>query len=105
MIWWNYIVYYKNFKKIPNKKSVLIIFIKRRNTRRDLHMNAQIGYYDMDFIRFELGSNVNIIPKQTWEIMGKPKVVWSLFQHQLVNQLKVLIVGQIPRVFVAVEGL
>ena len=36
--------------------------------------------------------------------MGNPKIVWSLVQLRLENQLKVLLVGQLPRVPIEVEG-
>ena len=41
---------------------------KRLKTSRKLRMNAQIGDYDMDFIILDLGLDVNIIRRQTWEI-------------------------------------
>ena len=37
-------------------------------TGRELRMNAQIGNYDMDFIIQDLGSDVNILTRKTWEI-------------------------------------
>ena len=50
-------------------------------------MNAQIGDYDMDFIILDMGSDVNIMKKQTWESMGNPKLVWSPIQLRLAIQL------------------
>ena len=50
---------------------------KKMKTGRELCMNAQIGDYDMDFIILDLGSDVNILTKKTWERMGNPKLVWS----------------------------
>ena len=35
---------------------------------RELRMNGQIGDYDMDDIILDLGSDVNILTKHTWEI-------------------------------------
>ena len=37
----------------------------------ELRMIAQIGDYDMDYIILDLGSDVNILTRQTWETMGK----------------------------------
>ena len=68
-------------------------------------MNAQIGDYDMDFIILDMGSDVNILKKQTWEIMWNPKLVCSPSQLRLAIQLKVLPIGQLPEVLVEVEGL
>ena len=61
-------------------------------------MTVQIGDYDMDYIILDLGSNVNILTRQTWEIMGKPPLEWSPIQLRLVNQAKVLLVGRLSRV-------
>ena len=52
-------------KKVNNIKTKL-------KTGSKLRMTAQIGDYDMDYIILDLGSDVNILTSQTWEIMGKP---------------------------------
>ena len=44
---------------------------------RELRMSAQIGYYDMDYIILDLGSDVNIMTQRTWESMGNPCLEWS----------------------------
>ena len=46
-------------------------------TSCELRMNSYICDYDMDFIILDLGSDVNILTIKTWEIMGKPRLVWS----------------------------
>ena len=66
---------------------------KRLKAGCELRMIAQIGYYDMDYIILDLGSDANIMTKQTWESMGKPRLVRSLVQLWLMNQSKVLPVG------------
>jgi hypothetical protein len=43
------------------------------------------------------GTDVNVLPKQTWEMMGKPKLVWSLVQLRLMNQHKIVSIGQFDR--------
>ena len=68
-------------------------------------MTVQIGDYDMDYIILNLGSNVNILMHQTWEIMGKPPLEWSSIQLRLANQEKVLPVGRLGQVQVDIEGL
>ena len=47
---------------------------KRLKIGRELTMIAQIGYYDMDYIILDLGYDVNIMTRQTWESMGKPRL-------------------------------
>ena len=39
---------------------------------REMRLNAQIGAYDMTDVILDLGSDVNVLTKQTWEQMGKP---------------------------------
>ena len=68
-------------------------------------MNAQIGDYDMDYIILDLGSNVNILTRQTWESMGNSRLVWSDVQLRLANQSKVLPIGQLTQVPIEIEGL
>jgi hypothetical protein len=43
-------------------------------------MTTELGGYDMDGVMLDLGSDVNILPKKSWEVMGKPKLVWSPIQ-------------------------
>ena len=74
-------------------------------TDHKLKMTTQIGYYDMDYIILDLGSDVNILTRQTWESMGKLRLVWSPVQLRLANQSKVLPVGRLTQVPVEIEGL
>jgi len=42
-----------------------------------MRLSAQIGVYEMDQGILDLGSNANVLTKQTWELMGKLKLEWS----------------------------
>ena len=46
--------------------------LHNKRTGREMRMNVQIGDYDVDSVTLDLGSDVNILTKQTWENMGKP---------------------------------
>lgn len=35
-------------------------------------LTVQIDAYEMDQVILDLGSDANVLPKQTWECMGKP---------------------------------
>ena len=59
----------------------------------------------MDYIILDLGSDVNILTRQTWESMNKPRLDWSPIQLRLVNHQKVLPIGRLTQVHVEVEGL
>jgi hypothetical protein len=37
---------------------------KKRRINKELHLNAQIGEYDIDYVILDLGSEVNVMTKQ-----------------------------------------
>jgi len=41
-------------------------------TGREMRLTAQIGEYEMDQVILDLRSDANVLPKQTWEHMGRP---------------------------------
>ena len=59
----------------------------------------------MDYIILKLGSDVNILTRQTWESMNRSRLDWSPIQLRLSNQLKVLPIGRLFQVPLDVEGL
>ena len=61
-------------------------------------MTTQIEDYDMDYIILNLGSDVNILTRQTWENMGKLWLLWSPLQLRLENQLKFLPIARLTQV-------
>ena len=58
---------------------------KKKRTNKKFKFRVEIDNFEMDDILLDLGSYVNIFPNNTWEKMGKPKLVWSLIQLRLVN--------------------
>jgi hypothetical protein len=48
---------------------------RKRRTNKELHLNSQIGDYDIDYVVLELGSKVNVMMKQTWALVGNPKFI------------------------------
>jgi hypothetical protein len=58
----------------------------------------------VDNVILDLGSDVNLFPKQTWEMMGKSKLVFSLVQLRLVNQHKIVPIVQLTGVPVNMDG-
>jgi len=44
----------------------------------EMRLTTQIGEYKMDQVILDLGSNVNILSKKTWQRMGRPMLQWSL---------------------------
>jgi hypothetical protein len=45
---------------------------KKRRKSREFRLNANIGDFNMGDIILDLGSEVNVLPKKTWEDMGEP---------------------------------
>lgn len=56
------------------------IQIRKRRSRREFRLNTHIDNYEIINVMLDLGSDVNILPKKTWESMGKPKLVYSPIQ-------------------------
>ena len=68
-------------------------------------MNIQIGDYEVDSVILDLGSDVNVLTKKTWKLMGKPTLGWSLVQLCLANQAKVHPIGRVSNLAVDIEGM
>jgi hypothetical protein len=76
----------------------------QKEDEREFRLSVQIGDYDMDQVILDLGSDVNVFLKKTWEMMGKPKLIWSPIQLRLVNQHKIVPIGRLLRVPVNIDG-
>jgi hypothetical protein len=59
---------------------------RKRRTNKELHLNAQIGDYDIDYVVLDLGSKFNVMMKQTWALMGKSKLICSPIRLRMDNQ-------------------
>ena len=58
----------------------------------------------MPDVIINLGSEVNVLTKQTWEQMGQPTLDWSPIQLRLANQQKIVPLGIFPSVPVDIDG-
>jgi hypothetical protein len=65
---------------------------------------VQIGEYDIDNVILDLGSDVNVLPKKTWEMIWKTNLVWSPIQLILSNQYKIVPIGRLTRIPVNIDG-
>ena len=52
----------------------------------------------------DLGSEVNVLTKQTWEKMGKPTLSWSPIQLKLANQQRIVPLGRFLSVPIDIDG-
>jgi hypothetical protein len=77
---------------------------KRRRTNKELHLNSQIGEYDIDYVVLDLGLEVNVMTKKTWALMGKPKLIYSPIRLRMDNQQVVIPFGRLDHVPVNIDG-
>jgi hypothetical protein len=49
----------------------------RRRISREFRLNANIGDFNMGDIILDLGSEVNVLPKNTWQYMGDHTLGYS----------------------------
>ena len=59
----NLIKQYELGKVDPLLNKVVHKLSKKRRTNKELHLNAQIGDYDIDYVILNLGSEVNVMTK------------------------------------------
>ena len=67
-------------------------------------MTVQIGDYEMSQVILDLGTDANILPKQTWQKMGEPKLEWSTIQLCMANKQKIIPLGRLLQVVVDIAG-
>jgi hypothetical protein len=67
-------------------------------------MNNNIGDFNMGDIIMDLGSEVNVLPKKTWQCMGEPTLGYSLVQMKLANQHRVLTIGRLKGITIDLDG-
>jgi len=48
---------------------------------------------------------VNVMPKNTWEIMGRPKLVWSPIALKMTNQQKIVPFGRMEAMWIDIDGI
>ena len=76
----------------------------KRHIGGEMRLTAQIGDYEIDQVILDLGSDANVLPKQTWKRMGEPKLDWSTIQLRMANQQKIIPLGRLSRFMVDIVG-
>jgi hypothetical protein len=84
-------------------KTINHIHTKRR-TSREFRLNANIGDFNMGDFILDLGSEVNVLPKNTWKCMGEPALGYSHVQLKLANQYRVLPIYKLKGVIIDLGG-
>jgi hypothetical protein len=90
-------------KQKPELKTINHLHTRRR-TSREFRLNANIGDFNMGDVILDLGSDVNVLPKVTWQCMGEPTLGYSTIQLKLANQHRVLPKGRLKGVTVDLDG-
>jgi hypothetical protein len=76
----------------------------RRRTSREFSLNANIRDFNMGDVILDLGSEVNVLPKNTWQCMGEVTLGYSPVQLKLENQHKVLPIRRLKGVTIDLDG-
>lgn len=50
-----------------------------------MRLATKIGDYDMEHVVLDIGSDVNVLTRKTWEMMGKPTLRWLVIQLRMAN--------------------
>ena len=58
-------------------KDVNTLYKYKKRTGREMQLMAQIGDYEMEQLILDLRSDVNVLPKKTWQWMEETKLEWS----------------------------
>ena len=69
----------------PKFKDVHKLYKHKKHTGQEMQLTTQIGDYEIDQVILDLGSDVNVLPKKTWQRMGEPKLEWSTIQLRMAN--------------------
>jgi hypothetical protein len=59
----------------------------------------------VDYVVLNLGSKFNVMTKQTWELMGKPILIYSPIRLRMANQQVVIPFGILEHVPVDIDGI
>lgn len=77
---------------------------KENKNREELHLDAQVDRYDIKDVMLDFVFYVNILPKNSWETMGEPKLVYSLIQLCMENKYRICQIGRLEGVEVDLVG-
>jgi hypothetical protein len=80
--------------------------VQRRKiqTGKEFRLAAQLDEFEIKDVMLDLGSDVNILPKKTWEALGKPQLTYSPIQLRMANQYCIFPIGRLENVEIDVAG-
>jgi len=71
---------------------------RKKRTRREFRLNAKLYDYEIEYVMLDMGYDVKIMRKKTWEAMGKPNLVYSPIQLRMENEYCIFHVGRLLNV-------
>jgi hypothetical protein len=80
--------------------------VQRRKiqTGKEFRLATQLDEFEIKDVMLDLGSDVNILPKKTWEALGKPQLTYSPIQLRMANQYCIFPIGRLENVEIDVAG-
>ena len=79
----------------------------RQNKRRmgkEFWLNTQVARFQIRDTMLDLGSEVNILPRKTWEALGWPRLAYSPIQLRMPNQYCIVSIDRLEDVEVDIVG-
>ena len=73
------LAYIENFLHLWGKEQQdsAVNSLHKKKMGKEMHINIEIGDYEVDLVILDLGSYVNILTKQTWKNIKRPTLGWS----------------------------
>jgi len=73
-------------------------------TNKKFILSGKIGEYDVNNVILDFGSDMNVLPKNTWEMMGKSNLIWSPVKLRFENNHKIVSIGRLTGVPMNLDG-
>lgn len=80
------------------------VWRNKKRTRREFQIDTQIADFQIKENILDLGFDVNILLRKTWEPLGRPKLKFSPIQLHMENQYCILSIGRLEGMEVDIVG-
>lgn len=71
---------------------------QKRWMGKEFHLDSQINGFDIKNVMLDLGSDVNILLKKSWEDLGWPKLVYSPIKLWMENKYFIFPIGSLENI-------
>jgi hypothetical protein len=66
--------------------------------RKEFRLVAQLDEFEIKNVMLDIEYDVNILPKKTWEALGKPQLIYSPIQLRIANQYCIFLIRRLANV-------